>query len=95
MAYAAQGDTPVADSRGTRRGREWAAAIIKRDGQCMQCGSTENLEADHILPVSTHPELSLDPSNGQALCRKCNGEKSNKTAVRKNWYHSSWLTSIN
>lgn len=89
------------DTRGTRAGRKWAATVIERDGsQCVECGHTGSddnpLQADHILPVSTHPELSLDLNNGQCLCKKCNTSKSDKVErKRKNWFDPSWLTSIN
>lgn len=88
-----------ADPRGTRAGREWAAAVIARDPQCVECGhqgSADNpLQADHIEPVSVSPELALDLSNGQTLCRVHNLAKSNRTErVRVNWYDRAWLSSI-
>lgn len=51
--------------------------IYYRDGyRCCRCGKkTDNLEIDHIVPISkggkTHPD------NLQTLCKKCNKEKSN------------------
>jgi 5-methylcytosine-specific restriction endonuclease McrA len=45
--------------------------ILQRDGyRCVQCGSTDNMQVDHILPLSkggTH-----HPDNLRALCRRCN-----------------------
>lgn len=51
--------------------RQWRDAILKRDGKCVECNSTERLEADHIKPVSLYPELLLDLNNGRALCHTC------------------------
>lgn len=89
----------MTDPRGTRAGREWAKSVIARDGQCVECGhtgSTDNpLQADHIKPYSKYPELALDPSNGQTLCRNHNIKKSDKTERQRiNWYDKGWLSSI-
>lgn len=51
--------------------RKWRAAVIARDKVCQSCGSTKNLEAHHIKPFATHPELRLDVNNGITLCREC------------------------
>ena len=52
-----------------------------KPNHCAKCKSTENLEADHIYPVSLFPEKQLDLSNLQILCKKCNYEKSNKYII--------------
>jgi hypothetical protein len=44
---------------------------------CLKCGSSKDIEIDHIKPKSTHPHLSFDVFNLQPLCRECNQEKSN------------------
>lgn len=41
---------------------------------CEICGSTESLEAHHIQPKATHPEMALDPANGACLCHHCHME---------------------
>ena len=41
----------------------------------MQCGSIENLEVDHILPLSRRGRH--DEDNMQILCRHCNRTKKN------------------
>lgn len=53
--------------------RIWSAKILDRDNcLCKMCGSDENLEAHHIIPVR---QLSTDDlfiiENGITLCRKC------------------------
>lgn len=51
--------------------------IFARDGRkCRRCPSTENLEIDHIIPLSKGGRH--DEDNFQVLCRTCNRKKSNK-----------------
>lgn len=57
--------------------REVVDAVYRRYGaRCVYCGSTENLQLDHIIPFSKGGATSLE--NLQLLCQKCNLEKSNK-----------------
>lgn len=57
--------------------REIVDAVYKRDGgRCAYCGSTQNLQLDHIIPFSKGGATILE--NLQLLCQKCNIEKSNK-----------------
>lgn len=52
-------------------------AVFKRDkGQCIQCGSKNNLHFDHILPFSLGG-TSLKEENIQLLCARHNIQKSN------------------
>lgn len=46
-------------------------------GQCVKCGSKENLHYDHDLPYSKGG-TSLTADNVRILCMKCNLSKSNK-----------------
>lgn len=51
----------------------WRQAVFKRDDwicqNCRQRGG--KLEADHIKPFSTHPELRFEITNGRTLCVEC------------------------
>lgn len=56
--------------------REVADAVWRRDGgRCVFCGSTENLQFDHVIPFSKGGATTLE--NLQLLCQKCNLDKSN------------------
>lgn len=53
------------------------AAVWQRDGaRCAQCGSTQYIEYDHIIPFSKGGATSV--ANLQLLCRACNLQKGNK-----------------
>lgn len=57
--------------------KEIRAAIFDRDKhQCVHCQETQNLELDHIIPISRGG--SGVPENLQVLCRSCNRRKRNK-----------------
>lgn len=52
--------------------RRWHRAVLKRDNhQCVWCGSTEDLEVDHIKPFAFYPELRTEITNGRTLCLEC------------------------
>lgn len=55
--------------------------VYSRDGGiCKCCGSSINLEYDHITPFSCGG--SSDVSNIQLLCRQCNRSKSNSCTCK-------------
>jgi len=51
---------------------QWRKAVLNRDNHaCVDCGSTERLEVDHIKRFADFPELRFDVSNGRTLCNPC------------------------
>lgn len=57
---------------GRKNYREWRKAVFQKDNcECIWCGSTENLNADHIKPYALYPELRYEISNGRVLCETC------------------------
>lgn len=64
--------------------------VWERDGgKCRACGSDENIEYDHIHPVSKGG--SSEHSNIQLLCRPCNRKKRAKTAEHVATHAQPWL----
>jgi 5-methylcytosine-specific restriction endonuclease McrA len=54
--------------------RKWRDEVFARDRfACQQCGDARggNLQAHHIKPFASHPELRFSVSNGLTLCRDC------------------------
>ena len=52
--------------------------IFERDGYCCKkCGSRDNLEIDHIIPISKGGKSTYD--NLQTLCHNCNYNKGSDT----------------
>ncbi|WP_201764283.1 HNH endonuclease [Citrifermentans bemidjiense] len=74
-----QMQTEQADSRRKRQpiARAVRNVVWNRDGGvCVECGSNENLEFDHIIP---HSKGGSDTErNIQLLCMKCNRTKYDK-----------------
>ena len=55
--------------------------VYTRDGgKCRCCGSTQNLEYDHIIPFSCGG--NSEASNIQLLCMPCNRSKSNSCVCK-------------
>jgi hypothetical protein len=90
-AYEAQPAAEAAAEEHFYSGPEWRRLrtyAIGRDGRICQnpeCGryidSDFDLTVDHIKPKSLFPELALDLSNVQVLCRECNSSKGNQTSL--------------
>jgi hypothetical protein len=66
--------------------KEWTALAklhksIERDKgnwYCVDCGATDELESDHILPQSLYPNLRLQIRNLCLRCKACNLAKGSK-----------------
>ena len=50
--------------------------ILTTNSFCVKCSKKENLQLDHIIPISNGGKNEL--SNIQILCKNCNIKKSNK-----------------
>lgn len=55
-------------------------AVLARDRSCVDCGSTVDLEADHIVPLAAGG--SFDPRNGATRCRRCHQAKVRRERAR-------------
>lgn len=56
--------------------------IILYRSKCFYCSSIENIEADHIIPISRGGQHSI--GNLAPACRKCNASKGSKTVTEWN-----------
>ena len=73
------GITPVTHSiRYSKEAREWRENVFRRDNwTCQHCGARSKsnqyirIEAHHIKPFATFPELRFVVDNGKTLCKKC------------------------
>jgi len=63
----------LANCEGSYTQDEWIDILDKYDNKCLQCGSSENLEADHVIPIAKGGSNSIE--NIQPLCRSCNRKK--------------------
>ena len=62
---------------------EWQkkrSKVLLEFPMCVQCGSKDSLEVDHIVPKALGG--SDDDKNLQVLCNKCHKKKSSKDADR-------------
>ena len=72
-------DTKISEPQHVRRN---ISSRVKREvwqrdhGKCVECGSKEMLEYDHIIPLSKGGANTV--RNIQLLCEKCNRSKSAK-----------------
>lgn len=65
------------EKRSRRISQKVKDKVWRRDeGKCVECGSNENLEFDHIIPFSKGGANTY--RNIQLLCQNCNRSKSNK-----------------
>ena len=70
-------DESIIKERSRRISQNVKDKVWNRDGGvCVNCGSMENLEFDHIIPFSKGGANTY--RNIQLLCEQCNRQKSNK-----------------
>lgn len=75
------------DYNHVKRCQQAKKQLLKEAPYCVVCGSTENLELDHILTVSIGG--SDDISNLQLLCHKCHCEKTRQEREQFGWNKSA------
>lgn len=75
-------DSICAVERGKVSNKIRFAVYAKNGNKCCYCGSKNNLEIDHIIPISKGGKSTFD--NLQTLCHKCNVKKSNSVPVNFN-----------
>jgi hypothetical protein len=52
--------------------KEFVETILSRDGyRCLRCGSQTKLTVHHIKSEKEAPELLMEPTNTETLCRAC------------------------
>lgn len=77
IVFEAKGKVKETIKRSRRITQDVMDRVWRRDeGKCVQCGSQENLEFDHIVPFSKNGSNSY--RNIQLLCEPCNRSKSAK-----------------
>lgn len=42
---------------------------------CLDCGATDDLCTDHIIPIADRPDLAFEELNVTVRCRSCNGRR--------------------
>lgn len=73
-AYHRQVDIGFEVGAGRQIPQNVKTAVWQRDGgQCVECGATDYLEFDHIIPHAKGGASTVD--NVQLLCRRCNLKK--------------------
>ncbi|WP_082480673.1 HNH endonuclease signature motif containing protein [Aeromicrobium sp. Leaf272] len=83
----------------TARDAQWRTDVFNAAREagvlaCVVCGSTENLQADHIIPYSQWEEGRYMVTNGQIMCSYHNKSKGatvgpTRNAGRRERYFSS------
>lgn len=59
-------------TRGGKEYKKWKQQVLERDNNsCQDCGSDENIECHHIVPIYKDESLATDVDNGIALCGGC------------------------
>lgn len=53
-------------------------------------GSSRSFEADHIKPVSTHPQLAYVMTNLAPSCCGCNRSKGSRPVLPGEWVVANW-----
>lgn len=74
--------TNLRRSAGTLELHQWFSILDIFDNKCAYCGSTVELEQEHIVPISKGGTTSF--TNVVPACRSCNASKGTKDLL--DWY---------
>jgi 5-methylcytosine-specific restriction endonuclease McrA len=75
LAKMKDSDIQIAQNRRDRIPEDVRIHVFQRDGgKCQRCGSSEELQFDHIVPVSKGGANAVE--NVELLCGNCNRLKS-------------------
>lgn len=68
----------------------WRTSVFTRDNfTCIWCGSKNEIQADHIKPFASFPELRFSIDNGRTLCKPCH--KTTDTYLKpKRLFDGTW-----
>lgn len=58
---------------GKHTAEQWAEVLERYNYQCLCCGSADNIQKDHIMPIALDGTDNID--NLQPLCATCNNKK--------------------
>ena len=64
---------PCPRCRTDKRNKNLALAVIRRDGRCWSCDTTENLEAAHIIPKAQGGGDTMDNLRTECFARNRTG----------------------
>ena len=63
--------------------------VRRRDGMCVRCGRTENLQCAHIISRS-YRSIRCDVDNAVALCRGCHVFFTHRPLEWQEWVEAMW-----
>jgi len=62
--------------------------VFRRDGGCVDCGTTQDLTLDYIVPLQDGGEMSED--NAVTRCRSHNSSKGRRTSILAHEHARTW-----
>lgn len=75
--HAALSRRPTHRDYHTMRWRRYSLDRLSRHPFCAACGRLAEV-TDHILSVTTRPDLFWEPSNHRSLCQRCNAKATHR-----------------